>query len=605
QELCAVWDDVSVFGTLDEFGSLLSAFSNNGSVSVASEQAETRLVSLSHDTDQMTLVFDGQTPFSVTLTSESAALCLDSVEIFVHYSGISQVPPFAAPAVTNALSASALGSFLQDSFYTTLNGEGSIGASLSLDFGGQSLEGDLLLNLSSDLSARFDTELGGVETSVIFKNDTVYLSNSILNAFVELDRIESVLQRLAPLSEQAGAIPISAEAVEHLLISCDGNELVIRYNGTNIVLHKQSITIVNDQFSLRARNLYQLSEHMDFSAPSKKDAIDLDRLSERIVPLFGQTSFSFKGTLIAEDFYISIARLDFCLEQTEISRAAIDLSINSSLHHIVYSGDAFYLENDNVKLFCLAQPLLAYIGTQGTPRTAAYRASTQPDLASIRSVSYQNDILIIKSDDFTLSAKLTKQGIDSLELTVDSMKLSLQAKEHAAITVPALDGYVDVTGALELLPSLVNTVEAGSFDFEGCFDLEVSTLRLIGIALDGTLDFSDGSLKGYICIDVPYLYGLTSGDISLKQGNSLLKSCNIKSEIFILDDQVYMCRTVYATYGYTQTLKLKYTEKRYLSIQELISSPKNFLAFVLHLDPALVSPASETAPQQIRSASSC
>ena len=604
QELCAVWGDVSVFGTLDEFGSLLSAFSNNGGVSVASEQAETRLVSLSHDTDQITLVFGGQTPFSVTLTSESAALCLDSVEIFVHYSGISQVPPIAAPAVTNALSASALSSFLQDSFYTTLNGEGSIGASLSLDFGGQSLEGDLLLNLSSDLSARFDTELGGVETSVIFKNDTVYLSNSILNAFVELDRIESVLQRLAPLSEQAGAIPISAEAVEHLLISCDGNELVIRYNGTIIALHKQSITIVNDQFSLRARNLYQLSESMDFSVPSKKDAIDLDRLSERIVPLFGQTSFSFKGTLIAEDFYISIARLDFCLEQKEISRAAIDLSINSSLHHIVYCGDAFYLENDNVKLFCLAQPLLAYIGSQGTPQAAAYRASTQPDLASIRSVSYQNDILIIKSDDFTLSAKLTKQGIDSLELTVDSMKLSLQAKEHAAITVPALDGYVDVTGALELLPSLVNTVEAGSFDFEGCFDLEVSTLRLKGIALDGTLDFSDGSLKGYFCMDVPYLYGLTSGDISLKQGNSLLKSCNIKSEIFILNDQVYLCRTVYATYGYTQTLKLKYTEKRYLSIQELISSPENFLAFVLHLDPALVSPASETAPQQLRSASS-
>lgn len=605
QELCAVWGDVSVFGTLDEFSSLLSAFSNKGGISVASEQAETRLVSLAHDTDQITLVFDGQTPFSVTLTSESFALAFDGMDIFVNYSGISRTPPITAPIVTNTLSASSLGSFLQDSFYTTLNGEGSIGASLSLGFGGRNIEGDLLLNLSSDISARFNTELGGIETSVIFKNDTVYLSNSIFNAFIESNRIETVLQRLAPLSEQASVMPIRAETVDCLLISCDGNEFVIRYNGTRIVLQKQSITIDSDQFSIYARNLYQLSDRTYFSTPSKNDSIDLDRLSEQMVPLFGQTSFSFEGKFTSDDFVASIPRLDLCLEQSEISRAAIDLSIdgNSGLHHIVYSGDAFYLENDDIKLFCLAEPLLSYISSARAPRVAAYQMSTQPVFASIRSVSYQNDILIIKSDAFTLSVKLTKQGIDSLGLTIDSMQLSLQVKEHTAIVVPALDDYVDVTAVLDLLPLLGNTVEAGNFDFEGCFDLEVSTLRLKGIALDGTLDISDGNLKGYICMDVPYLYGLTSGDISLKQGNSLLKSCNIKSEIFILDDQIYMCRTVYAVYGYTQPLTLKYTEKRYLSIQDLIASPKKFLAFVLHLDPALASPASKTATRQIKSAS--
>ncbi len=589
QTLCAVWGEVSVVGTVFDFVTFLTSFADSG-VSAVSENIPTYLSSISHGKDLLTLYFEGENTFSLTMTSDSLAIRLETLDVKLLYRGASNMSPQTAPPVQNTLEAAALGAFLNDSFYLSLPNAGSLGAYLEMSLGAELLCGDLFLNISSELAAKIEMEFSGLDSEIVYQNDTVFLTNSILNAYVEANRIESVLKRLSVLDGKTIS-RVGGETVNGFFVTCDGETIRIDYDGTEIILKKQEVVISNSEFTIYASELYALPDAINIAHPAKAECIDLDLLSQRLVPLMEQSAFSFAGTIGGDDFSSTVSRLDFNIDDTyNITSAAIDflLSDSDDLHAIVYDGEAIYYHAGNIKLFSAAEPLISSLTNDFAPRSVAYASPEQSfDIGSIRSVTYQNDILTLELDFAVIQIKLTGHGVDALNISFDSIEISLQKTDFSPILSPDLEGYVDITSMCDLIPKLMGTAEAGNFDFEGVFDIEVLTMRLRGVALEGTFDYSDELLKGYICIDVPYLYGLTSGGIPLKQGSSLLRSCSIQSEIYILGDRLYLCRTIYATYGYTQPMKIVFTEKRYLTVAEMMQSPEKILSFVLNLDSEL------------------
>ncbi len=588
-EMSIVCNDIALQGSLDDFFAIIDAIADNG-VSTVSTNSFVRLAHMSSGPNRITLGFDGKVSFSVTMTSKSILISSNRFDVMLADQGISNIPPFDVPAISNTVTASFVSEYLQESFVPTIIGAKGIGAYLELNFNGEKLSGDFLVGLSSNPTAQFDTNLSGLDASIILGGNTFYISTPILNAFVDLERADSVLKRLAAFANQSNASPANTNSLEGISVSCDGTEIRVRYRAIEIVFQKNAVIINSESFAISADCIIPVYERPNITHPNKSECINLDLLSQRLVPLGGQTSFAFSGIVSGDIISASIPRLDICLNRSlEISSAAIDLLLNdeADVIHIVYDDDALFFENSNCKLFCLAEPLFSVLNSS-MPQSAAYGSDQQMfDIGSIRSVTYYDDTLRIQTDAFVISIELCNSGLEAIELSNEQIQLTLRSIAVSPITIPRLEGYVDVTSACELLPKLINTSEAGNFNFDGNFDLETLSMRLKGIALRGTVDFSDEIFKAYACIEVPYFYGLTSGDISLKQGNSLLKNCTIKSEIYVLEDKVYLCRTIYATYGYSQPTKLVYTEKKYMTVGELFLSPEKMLAFVLNLDPDL------------------
>ena len=603
QLLTAVLEEIAVCGSLSDFASLLS-FTDSG-VAPAAETVPLRLSSIAHDKDTLKFFFEGENAFSLVLTSERVLLVTEEVELALRYQGVSERSPLVAPHCDNRLQISHLAEFVTDSVYPSLLTAESISAYLEIDLGQETFDGDLLLNLSTDFVASVKTNWNGLDNNLIYKENAVYLCNRIFNGYLDVDRLDVVMARLSSLMGQDTALPIAASVPDGLRITCDGKSVRILYNDIEILIHKQILVISYHGITITASDLKGHMSAADIKAPSMTECIDIDLLSERLSVLSTQSNFSFAGTITNENMTVHVSRLDFIItDNFDISTAAIDFSVDetSGLYHLVYDGEALYFDKGELKLFGVADTLFSAITESLGMQPSIYSAREQSsEFDMLRSVSFRNDVLEIELDSAVLKIKLSENGIAEINVLSNDMMIELHKTDFCPVLIPDLQGYVDITSVSELLPALVNTANAGSFDFKGLIDLNFLTLSLKGVLIDGTIDYSDDHLKGYTCVEVPYIYQLTSNGIPLKQGNSLLRSCVIKSEIYVLDDRIYVLRTIKAIYGYTHPIELVYVEKRFLPIDQIGSMTMELLSFVFNLDDRILVQGNEDDSAQTAS----
>jgi len=601
QMLTAVLEEIAVYGSLSDFASLLS-FADNG-VAPAAETIPLRLLSIEHDKDTLKFFFEGENAFSLVLTSKHVLIVTEETELALHYQGASEISPLVAPPCDNRLWISHLAEFVTDSVYPSLLTAESVSAYLEIDMGQETFDGDLLLNISADFVASFETNWNGFNNKLIYKDNAVYLCNRIFNGYLDVDRLDVVMSRLSSLMKQSSALPIAASASDGLYVTCDGKSVRILYNDIEIRIYKQMLVISYQGITITASDLTAHMSVAEIIAPSKTKCIDIDMLSERLLVLSAQSDFSFAGTITNENMILNVSRLDFTIKDNfDISTAAIDFSIDGTngLYHLVYDGEAVYFDKGDLKLFGVADTLLSAItDSLGTLPIAYSARERSTDFDMIRSVSFRDDVLEIELDSAVLKIQLSENGIAEINILSNDMVIELYKTDFCPVSIPDLQGYVDITSVSGLLPALVNTANAGNFDFKGMIDVNFLTLSLKGVLIDGTIDYSDGHLKGYTCIEVPYIYQLTSSGIPLRQGNSLLRSCRIKSEIYVLDDQMYILRTIEAIYGYAQPINLVYIEKRYLPLDQLDALTEELLIFVFNLDGRVFADKSDDNDLQV------
>lgn len=586
--LSAVAADTTVSGDIYDFMSLISLLSQSDSVS-AVENSETVLYRVDASPDVLTLYFSGQSDFSLTVSSTYLTVSFGDMTVRLTSCGKSSTSALSAPQTSNSLSANHLYTFLSGSVYPALLSAKTVGGKMVIQFGRENYPCEFLVAVSDDPVVQLSSEMLGQETKIVYDNHILYLYNDVLKGFLPVERLGVFLGRLYGLADLPIASYTTENAFRSINVCCDGETLRISYDGTDLILYKQYVQLQSDFVAVNISDIYGSFATTVIEHPSVDESADLDLLFRRLNDLREQTEFSFYGTVWNEIGSVEFSRLDIKVDSSlNIESVTADVELPNDVWtqiHLIYDENTIYFDAGDIKLYAIASRFFAPLKEVFMqPSLTRTDNDSGYDYGCIRSIEFFSDVLTIETIEMTIRLSWKDEQLSTVFVSGDSLRVDLTTCGYRQTVVPSLDGYADATLLGGLLAGIMMTEQAGSLDFDGEIDLHVLDMTLRGITAYGSLNFSDDTLLGYMCIKTPYLYNMNSENIPTRQGVNLLTSCEIQTELFFEGERIYLCRTITAYYGSDQPIKLVITEKRYQDFDSFIQSPANTLAFIFNLN---------------------
>lgn len=594
--LTAIIDNVSVAGSISEYTSFLKLFSST-------KEENTRVRTngypiLFAEKEKLVLRF-ADTSAEIELTPSCLVYKTNELSVRLELLGVGEIAAEEAPETETTVRVTDLNSFFAGSVYPELFQAGTLFGDLSLQYNGETYLFRVNASDLSNPSIGLTTTWNGLETALIYSDDTLYLSNSVLNAYVPIEQLETVIGRALSSSGYSSAKPAVSAPVSSISISCSEDQLSVFWGEFELRFTKQSAQLISEKLHAVASDFSFSEETASIAHPDKNDSIDLFKLSEKITALYEQEMFSFAGKYVNDGLSATVDRLDFQINKDgTLQRVAIDLLMESATAHsysLCYDGEAIYLDADGIKLFALAEQLLTPFVTSAS-ESHIMRAATASaiDFSNIRSVTFDDDILTVEMTDAILSITWNEEQLTQILFVSKSQKLLLKQSVFAPIKAPSLEGYADISPIGELLSAVYKTTESGSFGVSGKMELNLLSMSLQDIVVNGSFAFDENGTKGYLCIDIPYIQGVTSKDVPLLRGLKPLSSCSVKSEIYIENSSLYFCKTITAQYGFFQMRTETRSEKRYMTFEEFLQNPEQALAFLANLKDSLFADGTET-----------
>ncbi|MCH5184104.1 MAG: hypothetical protein J1E00_08010 [Oscillospiraceae bacterium] len=578
EALTAVWEDLSLTGTYEDFTALLALLSGSQAQNVSpTELSFPRIVA---EPGKLTLRFASGS--SLTFAGSEIRLSGDALSAQFSMQGISAREVPDPPRTANRLAAKKLTAFLTDSVYPALLRGEAVAGDVVLTQNGEETSFRLRARLDGSFALGLTTVWNGAETDLLYTDGTLFLSHPAFNAFLPLEQLPVIADLFAdPLQLLSGGA-LSPAGVS---VSCDGRQLLLKAGDTTVTLKKNCFTVSGTDWEADCGSLAPCRGQNSFLPPDRSACIDLAALAERVAPLAAQKAFAFAGRYEDADFSAELSRLSFSLRDSgELKDVAVEFLPDgwSDFVRLFYDGDGLFADFGETRLFCLADALFPEENEGIFLETAL---SFDDLLAGVKKITFRNDVLELDTADAHLRISWKGDVLSGVTYSAGGGKLSLHSASFAPVQSPRLEQYTDLTPLAGLLQPLVATAESGSVAFDGKIDLRAFSFSLTDIRVSGAFRFSGAGAEGTVAILLPYLPGLTSDGVPLLQGNRLLTDCTMCSELFLTDGKLYMRRTVDATYGVLDAQPYTSTETVYLTAEEALADPMRALAFLLRLEP--------------------
>ncbi len=575
----ALWDEISISGELSDFIELLSLFSGDKTVS-----PDRKISSVLAEPGKLRICFDGDSSAELTFAGSYILFTTEAFSVRLTSQDSNGEPAAKAPETPIQLPVSQLKTFLLGSIYPELFTSGTIVCNIEAQHGDNQSYFELCIATAPKLSFGLTTVWNDLKTDFIYTDETYYLSNSVINAFLDADQLHTVSDRLLALFGEQMAFPIfQANDLSITSVSCDAEQLSVSFGNLAVIFGKTSFRLSGDRWEITGSGFSCSPEAVSFAYPDKQNCVDLYALTERLESLKQQTYFSFTGGFSNADLSASVSRLDFKMgTDGKPSAAALDVSLNGLDTHryqVIYDGESIYFDAGGTKLFCLADRLIAPLSQISKKETVSFLS-----LTDLYSITYQKDVLTLETTDALLSITWEEDEISQLLYASKAKKLLLKKAVYTPILSPSMDGYADISPIGDLLAAVYATADSGSFSFSGQIDLQALSMSLSGIKAEGAFVHSKTGWDGYLSIDVPFLYGMTSADISMAQGFRILHSCSIHTDIYLQNGNLYLQRIIQAQYGLFQSKTITMTATAYQSVEEFLCSPAEVISFACNLE---------------------
>ncbi len=586
QNIIFAYEQVQVQGTLEELYSLLSLLNAPQSGSSAERAVSTGASLIAEDgkltlhTGDATLAFERD---GILYYTNEVAICLEK-----NKDGIGDA--LEAPTSSNVLSFFSLCAFVDDSSYIQLLGAGSVYCDLRILFEGNAYPAKGCLSLGETLSLGINVDFNGEPLGIVWYENDLYISHPLADLCIPGDRIREIPILIRSILGEDAPVPMNVDGAEEpsFTVACDGETLRLVYGAFTVVLDKQGFLMETEGISVIGEQLTFAHSPVQIASPDKASCIDVYMLLNRLNDAMHRNYYSFAGSFSARDMSATINTLCLYLDdQGNLRELLAEMRMHNernSVYRLYYDQEYIYLDAEQIKLFAWADqllpPLMQLYGAQPQP------ADSEPysfDFSAIQSVSYRNDRFSIVTENGTFVLSWKNNEPHELSVYTNDLELNLLFMDAYPIEAPSPDGYVDISAMGDLLAAVVNTVEAGSFSFEGTLDLNFLSVALSGVRTWGAFAFDGGDLSAHMLVDVPYLYGITSDNIPFFKGFNPLLHCRITSEIFLTNDTIYVSKTIVAKYGLFGTQTVELMEKRYLPLETFLSSPYELISFALNL----------------------
>ncbi len=596
--LSAVYNDITFSGTPSEFESFLTLFGENEPTVLSAAEPTFGLGNISEMQiavagSNLVLRFGEDLRQKITLYGDSFTFEDSSTAIYVLKIGHGEEPAAKAPLTKHTVAISDLCSFLEGSVYPKLLRSETIYAKLDIRSPEGRFDMDAMLSVSPEVVARLDTDLYGEPIRLYYKDDTLYLSHKLFNAFVPVDGMSSLFSGNAEDGNSGNTASAPAEGEELRSIQVESHQIKLVFETQTLFLTKESFRLTGDGTSVRSTKLRGEDTFVFIDVPAKKSCIDLVDLTHKFSCLEEQTRFSFTGSYSNDMIAAVISRLDIRLtedgEVAELATEAIVSNTISQLVKIFYNSDALYMDLGGLKLYAET----GYFYEQSvalheeTDTKAPAMADLFQSLSTIESISYIDGTLTVATGEAVFSIGWLGDEINVVRYKTKNTQLLLVKCEERPIVMPAKEEYTDITPLNDLLKALFNTIGSQSLRFEGEFDLKVFSHTLENIKASGVFSTRDGSISADLYFTVPYVTGISSANIPSRHAGKPLKDCTILNRVIICDETIYITKTISCEYGTVDPKSLVFSEKRFVTLREFQNDPTKTFNFVFNLETDL------------------
>ncbi len=607
--LTAVYNDISVTGSLGEFEALLACLSNGNSPATmrtaVSDDASDFRVTVSGN--RIVLLFGDDFTQKITFGGDHCIYNDGTTSVRITKTGHGSEAAKSAPKTKHILAATELTTFLDGSVYPQLLAAKTIYAALEVSASDQQFDVDAVLSMGSELIIQMNTMLYEEPVDLYYKNDNLFLCHDAFKAFVAADKLDKVASSFrfstgtegTPVAFNATSRPSTTED-ELKSITVEPHQIILVFAKQTIRLTKDGFRLEGEDTTIQSRSLRGGAEAVSLSVPSVGECIDLEDLATKLDHLNAQSDFAFTGNYTNGVLNVMISRLDFQLSADKaIEKMVAEAVVGSSFSQLVklhYDGDLIYLDVSGIKVFSTVE---AFRNTSNAvPVSQTFKESAGDfdnlfgeeqliDVSRIKSITYKNETLVITTEDATVSIAWNGDRLDLIRYESGLTRLLLASCEQRPMNMPSADEYYDFSSLAGLFNAALNTYNSNSFRFDGKIDLKIFSHTLENVSASGIVSFENDSLFADVYFTVPYVSGVSSVNIPQVHNNKLLKDCTIVNRVIIHNDTLYIKKEIYGEYGSYPAEILVLTEKRFVALDEFAKDPTKALTFIFNLESDL------------------